>query len=118
MDEMPRQVIEARLHFDEELDALLSAGDYASVLRIVGQMREDLRIFARHAKRLAAAADDPVQPTSRRRVAAEDRHPDPQTARAIQQAKDELFARKKAAGCENVVFLRDRRARGHVKSTS
>lgn len=47
MEELPRDVIEARLHLDEQLAALLNAGDDRTLLRTIELVREDLRLFAR-----------------------------------------------------------------------
>ena len=101
MDDLPRDVIEARLHLDEQLDALLSAGDYRTALRTIELVREDLRLFARHARKVAAHNGDELRRSQKRRVADQ--------FDASLHARIEGEARWVAAGCENVTFLVDRR---------
>jgi len=106
MDELPRDVIEARLCLDEQLDDLLTSGDYQTVLHTVELLRGDLALFARHARRLAAANGDPVPP----------KRPPKPLSEAARQGLSQLLAtagalkerrlRHDTAG-ENVAFLSD-----------
>lgn len=110
MDELPRDAIEARLRLDEQLDDLLTAGDYKAVLHAVELLRGDLALFARHARRLAAAYGDPVPP----------KKPPKPLSEAAQQGLSQLLATAGAlkerklrqdSADENVAFLSDHRHR-------
>jgi hypothetical protein len=82
MDEMPREVLEARLRLDECLDGLLKAGDDQTLLRAIELIRGDLRMFAKHGRQVALAND---------RV----------------RARVESERLPQAAGAENVTWLTD-----------
>lgn len=110
MEEIPRDVLEARLTFDEALDALLRAGDYKTVLRVVEQVRRDLTVFARHARRLAAACDDPERPVKPPAPLDEAAQQVLSQMSATMMAVRERDARREDAG-ENVAFLIDHRNR-------
>jgi hypothetical protein len=60
MEELPRDVIEARLHLDEQLAALLNAGDDRTLLRTIELVREDLQLFARQLTAHQAPSRDNV----------------------------------------------------------
>ena len=112
MDAMPREMIEARLRLDEELDALLGAGDYKAVLQVVELVRGDLTVFARAARRLAAdnepeGSKKPLDEAAQEALS--------QCVAAIDSAR-ERDARKATAG-ENVAFLSDQVERRRRKAS-
>ena len=113
MDAMPRKLIEARLRLDEELDALLSAGDYKTVLQVVELVRGDLTVFARAARRLAADNGEPVG--SKKPLDEATQETLSQCVAAIDSAR-ERDARQATAG-ENVAFLSDQVERRRRKAS-
>jgi hypothetical protein len=113
MDAMPRELIEARLRLDEELDALLSAGDYKTVLQMVELVRGDLTVFARAARRLAADHGEPVAPRKPLDEATQEALS--QCVAAIDSVR-EREARQATAG-ENVAFLSDQVERRRRKAS-
>ena len=113
MDAMPREMIEARLRLDEELDALLGAGDYKTLLKVVELVRGDLTVFARAARRMAADHGEPVTPKKPLDEAAQESLS--QCVAAIDSAR-ERDARQATAG-ENVAFLSDQVERRRRKAS-
>jgi hypothetical protein len=84
MEELPRDVIAARLALAEALDELVSAGEYRTVLQAIDRVRGDLRVLASCARRMAAANGDPIEPAPKRR--------NPEKEQRLQEAMAQITA--------------------------
>lgn len=71
MDEMPREVLEARLQLDERLHELIQSGDVALAMQAIEQVRQDLVVMARAARKHTSAPAPHVTRCETRRAHAE-----------------------------------------------
>jgi hypothetical protein len=84
MEELPRDVIAARLALAEALDELLQAGEHRLVMQAVERVRGDLRVVANCARRMAADNGDPFEPRPKR--------PNPEKELRLQEAMAQITA--------------------------
>ena len=108
VEDLPKEVIEARLALAEALDALLLAGQYQIVGEAIKRVRQDLRVLSTCARREAAAHGETIPPI---RPPRSNPQADVRLAEALAQIEASMGMNRErqareAAG-ENVTFIAD-----------